>query len=241
MTVVAVVQARMLSSRLPGKVLEQIEGRPLFAWTLAAFRAVSTIDEVILATTDEPTDDRLASAAEALGRVYRGSARDVLRRVWDAALPSSPDFVVRGTADNPFPDPDVIGDQIERCREGPFDYVGTSGWPLGIAAEVARADALAAAAREATTPAEREHVMPFLYTHPERFRCGTLNGPVTPGHPRYTVDTAEDLAFAREVAAGLGHGPPAHLAELEAILAARPGLRRLNDAVPQKGWQEVES
>ncbi len=241
MRVVAVIQARTGSTRLPGKVLAEIEGRPLFAWTLAAFRAVPGIDEVILATTGEPADDVLASAAALFGPIHRGPVRDVLARVWDATAPYAPDLVVRGTADNPFPDPDVIKDQIERCREGPFDYVGTAGWPLGIAAEVARADALAAAAREATTPAEREHVMPFLYTRPERFRCGTLSGPVTPGHPRYTVDTAEDLAFARELAAGLGHGPPAHLAELEAILAARPELRRLNEAVPQKGWQEVES
>jgi spore coat polysaccharide biosynthesis protein SpsF (cytidylyltransferase family) len=239
--VVAVVQARTGSTRLPAKVLAEIEGLPLFAWAVAALRAVPDIDEVILATTDEPADDRLASAAAALCPVHRGSVRDVLGRIWEAAAPYAPDLVVRGTADNPFPDPDVIGRQIERCLDGQFDYVGTTGWPLGIAAEVARADALAAAAREATTPAEREHVMPFLYTHPERFRCGTLSGPVTPGHARYTVDTAEDLAFARELAAGLGHGPPACLAELEAILAARPELRRLNEAVRQKGWQEVES
>jgi spore coat polysaccharide biosynthesis protein SpsF (cytidylyltransferase family) len=239
--VVAVVQARTGSTRLPGKVLAEIEGRPLFAWTLSAFRAVPAIEEVILATTWEPADDRLAAEAAALGPVHRGSVRDVLGRVWDAAAPYAPDLIVRGTADNAFPDPDVIACQIERCLEGLFDYVGTAGWPLGIAAEVARSDALAAAAGEATAAAEREHVMPFLYTHRERFRCGTLNGPATPCHSRYTVDTAEDLAFARELAAGLGHGPPARLAELEAILVARPELRRLNEAVPQKGWQEVES
>jgi spore coat polysaccharide biosynthesis protein SpsF len=238
MRVVAVVQARTGSTRLPGKVLAAIEGMPLFAWTLAAFRAVHEIDEVILATTGEPADDRLASAAAGLGPVHRGPVRDVLTRVWDAAAPYAPELVVRGTADNPFPDPAVIGAQVAACAAGGFDYVGTSGYPLGIAAEVARASALQAAVREAVAPAELEHVMPFIYNHPERFRLGSAAPMV---HSRYTVDTAEDLAFARELAAALGHGPPVHVAELEAIVAARPELRRLNEAVRQKGWQEVES
>jgi spore coat polysaccharide biosynthesis protein SpsF len=238
--VVAVVQARTGSTRLPGKVLQEIEGRPLFAWTLAAFRAVEAIEEVVLAVTEEAGDDALTAAGTRLGPVHRGPTRDVLARVWGAAAPYDPELVVRGTADNPFPDPEVIARQVERCAHGPFDYVGTAGWPLGIAAEVARAEALAAAAREATTAAEREHVMPFLYTRPERFRIGTLPGPASPAHSRYTVDTAEDLAFARSLAAALGHGPPARLAELEAIVAAAPELRRLNAAVRQRGWQEVE-
>lgn len=235
------IQARTGSTRLPGKVLADIEGRPLFAWTLAAFRAVPAIGEVVLATTGEAADDALAAAAARLGPVHRGPVRDVLARVWGAAAPYAPDLVVRGTADNPFPDPAVIARQVERCREGPFDYVGTAGWPLGIAAEVARAEALAAAALEASTPAEREHVMPFLYTRPDRFRIGVLEGPASPFHSRYTVDTDEDLAFARGLAAGLGHGPPVYLDELEAIVAARPELRHLNRDVRQKRWQEVES
>lgn len=239
--VVAVVQARMTSTRLPGKALEPIEGRALVAWTLAAFWAVPGIVTVILATTDHPADDGLAAFAASLGPVHRGSVRDVLSRVWDAARPLAPDLVVRGTADNPFPDPDVIAAQIETCVAGGFDYIGTSGYPLGIAAEVARADALAAAAREATEPAEREHVMPFLYRRPDRFRIGALRTPAPSIHLRYTVDTAEDLAFARSVAARIGHPPPVRLAELEAIVGADPRLASLNRSVRQKGWQEVES
>ncbi len=239
--VVAVVQARMTSTRLPGKVLEPIEGRALVAWTLAAFQAVPRIATVILATTDDPADDGLAAFAAGLGPVHRGSVRDVLSRVWDAARPLEPDLVVRGTADNPFPDPDVIAAQIEACDRDGYDYVGTSGYPLGIAAEVVRADALAAAAREASEPAEREHVMPFLYRRPGRFRIGALPAPTATIHLRYTVDTAEDLAFARSVAARIGHPPPVRLAELEAIVVADPTLANLNRTVRQKGWQEVES
>jgi spore coat polysaccharide biosynthesis protein SpsF len=240
MQVVAVIQARTGSTRLPGKVLALLGDRPLFAWTIAALRAVPAIDVVVLATSDEPADDDLAAAAAGLALVHRGSARDVLARVWDAAAAHAPNFVVRGTADNPFPDPDVIGAQVAACASGGFDYVGTSGYPLGIAAEVARASALEAAAREATAPAEREHVMPFLYGHPGRFRVGSLPPPAETVHSRYTVDTPEDLAFARALAARIGHPPPVRLAELEAIVAREPSLADLNADVRQKHWQEVE-
>jgi len=241
MRVVAVVQARTGSTRLPGKVLALVGDRPLFAWTIAALRAVPAIDVIVLATSDEPADDALAAAAAGLALVYRGSARDVLARVWGAATQHAPDLVVRGTADNPFPDPEVIGAQVALCADGDFDYVGTSGYPLGIAAEVARATALEAAAREARAPAEREHVMPFLYGHPGRFRIGSLPDPATTPHARYTVDTAEDLAFARALAARIGHPPPVRLADLEAIVGREPGLADLNASVRQKPWQEVES
>ncbi len=105
---------------------------------------------------------------------------------------------------------------------------------------MARAAALETAAREATAPAEREHVMPFLYGHPERFRIGSLAQPAAARHSRYTVDTPEDLAFARALAARIGHPPPVRLAELEAIVAREPGLADLNVDVRQKPWQEVE-
>lgn len=241
MRVVAVIQARTGSTRLPGKVLAPIGDRPLFAWTIAGLRAVPTIDLVVLATSDEPADDDLAAAAAGLVPVHRGSARDVLARVWGAAAPHAPDLVVRGTADNPFPDPEVIAAQVAACESGGFDYVGTSGYPLGIAAEVARASALETAAGEASLPAEREHVMPFLYDHPDRFRIGMLPAPAATRHSRYTVDTPEDLAFARALAARLGHAPPVRLAELEAIVAREPGLAGLNAGVRQKHWREVES
>lgn len=240
MRVVAVLQARTGSTRLPGKVLAMIGDRPLFAWTVAALRAVPAVDVVVVATSDAPADDGLAQAAAELALLHRGSERDVLARVWDAAAPHSPDLVVRATADNPFPDPDVIEAQVAACVLGGFDYVGTSGYPLGIAVEVARASALATAAREATAPAEREHVMPFLYGHPERFLVASLDAPAAALHSRYTVDTPDDLAFARALAARIGHPPPVRLVELEAIVAREPALAGLNAGVRQKSWQEVE-
>jgi spore coat polysaccharide biosynthesis protein SpsF len=137
-------------------------------------------------------------------------------------------------------DPDVVGAQVDRLIAGSFDFVGNAGWPLGIAGEVARALALGEAAREAVDPAEREHVMPFIYARPERYRIGTLDAPADPGHHRYTVDTAGDLELARRLAAAVGHGPPVRLAELAAAMHAEPGLAELNADVRQKHWDEVD-
>ena len=242
MQTIAVIQARMSSTRLPGKILEPIEGRPLLAWTIAAVRAVPEVDDVVLGTTDRPEDDAVAEAMRDLDvRVHRGSVHDVLRRVADAVRPLEPDVVLRQTGDNPFADPEIMSAQLVRLDEGPFDYVGIAGLPLGIGAEAVRAEALWIAAREATEPADREHVLPFVYARPERFAIGSLAEVPAWRHPRYTVDTAADLAFARAVAARLpGREPPAHLATLEAILAEDPGLAQMNAAIVQRGHREAE-
>jgi spore coat polysaccharide biosynthesis protein SpsF (cytidylyltransferase family) len=238
---VAVIQARMGSTRLPGKVLERIGERPLVLWTVAAARAVEGVDHVIVATTVEPADDPLVSLLAEHGvPVHRGPVHDVLTRVWEAAAAEAPDIVVRATADNPFMDPTVVARQLRRCVEDGFDYVGTAGWPLGIAAEVARATALAEACAEARDPAEREHVMPFLYARPERYRIGAVapDGPLPDA--RFTVDTAADLRFARQIAARLGAVSTCTLDQLRSILDAEPDLARINRDVRQKPWQEVE-
>jgi spore coat polysaccharide biosynthesis protein SpsF len=237
--VVAVIQARTGSSRLPGKVLADIAGLPLVVWTIRATLAVQGLDAVILATTEQPEDDELARLAGGLVAVHRGSVHDVLTRVWEAAAPLDPAIVVRQTADNPFPDPAVVAMQVDALVEGGFDFVGNAGWPLGIAAEVARAGALQEACTEAVDPAEREHVMPFLYARPERYRIGRLAAPPA-AHPRYTVDTDADLALARILADRIGHEPPVSLAELEAVIAADPAIGGLNVGVRQKGWREVD-
>ena len=241
MRTIGVVQARMGSTRLPGKALAEINGQALVLWTLAAMDAVPHLDGLIVAITAEPQDDPLATVLIAHGyRVHRGSTRDVLRRCWEAVSPFEPDVVVRETADNPFVDPAVVAAQVRFLIEGDFDFVGTTGWPLGIAAEVARATALAAADAEAVDTAEREHVMPFLYARPERFRIGALT-PVEPLPPgRFTVDTMDDLTFARAMAERIGGMGPTSVATLGAILADEPELLDLNHDVRQKAWQEAE-
>jgi spore coat polysaccharide biosynthesis protein SpsF (cytidylyltransferase family) len=243
--VVAVIQARMGSTRLPGKVLAGIEDQPVLAWTIRSVQAIRGVSQVVVATTTEPSDDPVVALADGLGvAVHRGSTYDVLGRCHDAVAPLEPDVVVRQTADNPFPDPNVAASQVDALTDGGFDYVGIAGWPLGIAAEACRFSALAIAHREATDAADREHVMPFIYRQPDRFNIGDVpragrSHPAAEG-ARYTVDTAADLAFARALAARLGHGPPVDVGELESIIAAEPELLALNAAVEQRSWREAE-
>jgi spore coat polysaccharide biosynthesis protein SpsF len=238
--IVGVIQARTDSSRLPGKVMAMIGDRALVEWTVAAMSAVPSLEALVVATTNEPGDDALARALADSVAVHRGPTYDVLSRCWEAVAPFEPTIVVRQTADNPFVDPDVVQAQIDRLLDGGFDFVGNVGWPLGIAAEVALADALRQAYDEAVDAAEREHVMPFLYARPERFRIGSLAVPGEFAHDRYTVDTEADLALARALARHLGHGPPTRLPELEALVRADPGLALLNAGVHQKHWREVD-
>lgn len=243
--IVAVIQARMASTRLPGKVLAEIEGVPLLAWTVGGVRAIPGVTHTIVATTEEAVDEPVAALARDLGvAVHRGSTHDVLARCFDAVAPFDPDVVIRQTADNPFPDPGVAEDQVRALVERDLDYVGIDGWPLGIAAEACRFAALAAANVEATEAADREHVMPFVYRRPERFRIGSAPragaGPTAAATARYTVDTDADLAFARSLAARLGDGPPVSLGELEAIIESEPELLEINADVAQKQWQEAQ-
>ena len=237
---IAVIQARVGSSRLPGKVLADIAGRPLIGWTTAAMLAVPRVDAVIVATTEDPEDDALVDALEGTVPIYRGATYDVLTRCWEAVRKHRPTIIVRQTADNPFVDPDVVQAQIDRLRVGGFDFVGNHGWPLGIAAEVVRAGALREAVLEARDPAEREHVMPFIYARPERYSIGVLPASADLRHRRFTVDTEADLAFARAVATRLDHDPPVRVAELQAIINREPQLASLNRDVRQKDWHEVD-
>ena len=194
---------------------------------------------VVVATTTDPADDPIAGLAADLGvGVHRGSTHDVLRRCLDAVEAFEPEVVIRQTADNPSP-------TLRWPRSGPgaldggLDYVGIDGWPLGIAAEACRFPALAVANREATDPADREHVTPFLYRQPERFRSAghrADSGRAAAASARYTVDTEPDLAFARALAAQLSAGPPVSLAVLEAIIEDDPALLEINAGVAQKPW-----
>src|SRR5205823_13375067 len=174
-----VVQARMGSTRLPGKVLADLGGRPMLQFMLERLRRLP-VSELVVATSTEPGDDAVAALGATLGvRVVRGPEHDVLAR-FEQALEAHPaEHVVRLTGDCPLADPEVIVATLELHHERHADYTSNvipRTFPKGLDVEVARAEALRVAAAEAEDPAEREHVMPFLYRHPERFRLATLRG-----------------------------------------------------------------
>ncbi len=229
MSTLVVVQARAGSTRLPGKVLMPVGGRPMLAFMLARLEPVRC-DELVVATSTDRRDDAVADVAAAAGvPVVRGSESDVLGR-FVAALDAHPaDVVVRLTGDCPLIDPAVVNEAIALRATTGADYASNTlvrTYPDGLDVEVLRADALRAAAAEAVDPVEREHVTPFVYRRPERFRLAAVVGPESLGELRWTVDTAEDLDRIRGIVAALADPLTAGWREIVAVtgLPAAGGL-----------------
>lgn len=247
MRVIVIAQARMGSSRLPGKVLREAGGRSLLAHLAGRLSRAETPTDRVVATTIEPGDDGLVVAAEALGlSVHRGPVDDVLKRFSGAleALGAAPeDVVVRVTGDCPLLDPGELDRLVREFiarRDTPdeVDYLTnqageTRRIPRGLDVEVVSAAILALADREAREPGEREHVMPWIYGVPGRARTAVSDPPGPDlGHLRLTVDTAADLALVDAVVTALG--PEATTAEVAAWLAEHPEVAALNAGVAQK-------
>jgi len=203
MTTLIIVQARMTSTRLPGKVLLPLAGEPMLTRLVERLRRVQRADGIVVATTSNATDDPIAALCAQLGvPCHRGSEHDVLSRYADAARLNGADVVVRITSDCPLIDPALIDQGIATYEAGDSDYVSNMlppTWPYGMAVEVFSATALAQAHAEATQAAEREHVTPFLYWHPERYRLRNVASPVDLSHHRWTVDTPEDYELVRRL------------------------------------------
>jgi spore coat polysaccharide biosynthesis protein SpsF len=201
----AILQARMTSTRLPGKVMAPLLGQPMIARQIERLRRSRRIDELLVATSSEPSDDPLAEwCARAGVGLHRGDLHDVLGR-FCGALRRHPDAatVLRLTADCPLTDWTVIDALVDRHLAEDADYSSNvlteRTFQHGLDAEVIRPQALLAAEAEAADPYEREHVTPFLYRRPERFRLAELTRAPSLAHLRWTVDLPEDLAFVREV------------------------------------------
>ncbi|TAJ69448.1 MAG: flagellin modification protein FlmC [Phenylobacterium sp.] len=210
----AILQARMTSSRLPGKVMAPVLGEPMIGRQLERLGRSARIGRIVVATSTDASDDPLADYVAGLGHlVFRGSLTDVLDRFGGAmALVPEADTVVRLTADCPLADWTVIDATIDSRREAGADYASNTPavrtYPHGLDVEVMSREALARACREAADPYEREHVTPFIYRRPDEFRLAYLSQPVSLAHLRWTVDLPEDLAFVRDVYERLYPGKP---------------------------------
>jgi spore coat polysaccharide biosynthesis protein SpsF len=196
-----VLQARMGSRRLPGKVLADLAGRRLVEWCLARL-AAADVGPVILATSTCPADDPLVAVAQRLGvETVRGPEDDVLQRFALVADYMSARFFIRATADNPAVDIDAPRRVVRAIEGAGADHVVEEGLPLGAAVEAVRTAALYQALAQTRDPYDREHVTPFLYRHPERFLALQPPAPPALRRPdlRLTVDTADDMAFMQRV------------------------------------------
>ena len=246
MKTIIVVQSRMTSTRLPGKVLLPLAGEPMLVRLLERLRRVQRADGIVIATTTNASDDPIAALCAQQGvPCHRGSELDVLSRYADAARLHAADVVVRITSDCPLIDPALIDQLIAVYEEGDSDYVSNMlppTWPYGMAVEVFSATALAQAHAEATQDAEREHVTPFIYWHPQRYRLRNVASPVALSHHRWTVDTPEDYELVRRLFDHLlPTNPHFTQADVLALLDAHPDWIAINQHVQQKPATETQT
>lgn len=246
MTTLIIVQARMGSTRLPGKVLLPLAGAPMLTRLVERLRRVERANGIVIATTTHQSDDAIAAQCAQLGvPCHRGSEHDVLSRYADAARAHGADVVVRITSDCPLIDPALVDQVIAVYEEGGSDYVSNMlppTWPYGMAVEVFSAAVLQQAHAEATQAAEREHVTPFLYWHPERFRLRNVASPVDLSQHRWTVDTPEDYELVRRLFENLyPRSPDFRQADILALLARHPDWPDINRHVQQKPATDTQT
>lgn len=233
----AVVQARLSSTRLPGKVLRSLGGRSVLGWVVRAASHAPGIDTVVVATSDTPDDDAVAHEARQCGAaVVRGPLHDVLDRFGAAAREYPCDAVVRLTADCPLLDPALIGQLVALWRADPtLDYVSNvlvRTLPRGLDAELVRREVLDEQLMQAAG-VDRVHVTSGIYARPDRYRCAGLVVAPDSSDLRVTLDTAADFAVLDGLVNELGNGVPSWRAVV-ATLRAHPELAALNGQVVQK-------
>jgi spore coat polysaccharide biosynthesis protein SpsF len=274
--IVTIIQARMASSRLPDKVLLDIGVQPMLAWVVERTRLAQTIDEVVVATTTDSSDDAVQAFCQERGYpVTRGSAFDVLDRYYQAARLHHADVVVRITADCPLIDPDLIDNVVDiftgvirpepatdpmldqgnllearsdaQPAQFPYDFAcnrlpppwGRT-YPIGLDIEVCSFYGLEQAWAEAQLPHQREHVMPFFYEQPQRFRIYLLNHPVDYGSLRWTVDTPQDLQLLRQICAHFAGRMDFSWLEVLQLVQSQPHLAQLNAQVQAKDYRLID-
>ncbi len=203
MTTIAIVQARMTSTRFPGKVLADLMGEPMVLRQLERVARSALIDQIVLATSSDPTDDVLAEIAAQNGiAVVRGDLNDVLQRFIQVIDIYSPDVVVRLTADCPLASPQVIDKVIEYFQSSNADYVSNTmspTYPDGLDVEVMKAEVLRRVAQLSNDAAEREHVTLGVYRRPELFLIENVENDTDLSDLRWTVDTKDDFEFIRKI------------------------------------------
>lgn len=201
--VTAIIQARMASTRLPGKVMKEVLGRPLLSYLIERVRCCKGIKNIILATTVNPEDDIIAMLGGKEGvNIFRGSENNVLKRFHEATTRFDAKHIMRITADCPLIDPELLDILIEYYFVQKYDYVSNSVNPTlpdGLDAEVFTFKALDYAHKHAVLPSELEHVTPYILNHPEIFKIGNWTYQEDLSQLRWTVDEPEDFEFVRLV------------------------------------------
>lgn len=237
MKITAIVQARMESTRLPGKVMKEIVGKPMLWHIIERLKKAKLLDNIMIATTDKEIDKPILKLAEDSGvDRYAGSEEDVLDRYYQAATKSNVDGIVRITADCPLIDPGLTDMVIRRYSMGDCDYA-TNGlvqtFPDGLDVEVFSYATLETAWKEAGWASEREHVAPYIRKNPDKFKLVNIESSVNLSHLRWTVDEAEDMEFVRQVYKYLyKEAQIFSMEDILELLRKHPNLEKINQGIP---------
>ena len=239
MKVVAIIQARMGSTRLPGKVLLDLAGEPVLARVVNRTQRATTLDGIVIATTTESGDEVIVELCNSRGWAhFRGSEEDVLERYYQAARKYHADIVVRITSDCPLIEPEIIDLVVQELLEdGSLDYVSNTlpprTFPRGLDVEAMTFKTLERAWQEDKNPAWREHVTPYIYRTPEKFRLKAVTNEKDLSYMRWTIDTWEDLEFVRRIYNHFGHDQ-FFWHEVLDLLKEHPEWLEINKSVKQK-------
>ena len=231
-----IIQARLGSTRLPGKTMKELCGKPMLYYSVRRSSFAKYADEVIVATTTSEIDDAIIQWCKNNGiPYYRGDEEDVLDRYYQAAKEFKVDIIVRVTSDCPFIDPEIIDMLILMLKNFDHDYVTNRWkkrtWPHGLDTEVLTFNTLEKAWKEAREPFEREHVTPYILRHPELFRIHEVPYREDLSYIRLTVDYPEDFMFAEKLMTILleKYGEQFSWKNIFDVLEKKPELLRINE------------
>lgn len=238
MRVVAIIQARMGSSRLPGKILLPLADKPVLQRIVERVWASEAFDDVVVATSTNAIDDVVMERAAEFGaKVIRGSETDVLDRYGVAAVASEADSIMRITGDCPLIDPEILGLMVQRFRAGDVDLVTNClqrSFPRGLDAELFSREALNKMLVEATEDSHREHVTKFMYDNPDKFRIANLENSVNLSNYRLTLDTEDDFELLRRICETTSEPNDMRLKDVMEIMRVNPDWFSINAHVEQK-------
>lgn len=241
MKVVAIIQARMGSTRLPGKILMEVLDKPLLEYQIERVKRSKLIDEIVIATTTNEIEQPIIDLCERLNILYyRGSEEDVLSRYYEAAKEYSADVVVRLTSDCPIIEPTIIDTIIEYYIDNSYkcDYVSNTlkrTYPRGYDVEVFPFDILEKVYKNAELQAEREHVTPYIYQQPHLFNIGYVLGDIDNSKFRLTVDTIEDFSLIEKIISALYQRKPKFTYnDVMKLLSTKKNWIKINANIIQK-------
>lgn len=237
----AIIQARMGSTRLPGKVMKNLLGKTVLAHVIERVKQAKILDDIIIATTKKDDDDCIADEALRCGvKVFRGSEEDVLSRYYFAAKENNTDIIVRITSDCPLIDPNVINDIVSFFKQNRYDIVTNAGidltqrtYPRGLDTEVFSYTVLEEAYKNATEKYQREHVTPYIYENAKRIFY--YKNDINYSHYRWTLDTEEDWMLIKKLYEHLYHGKhDFYMSDVLMVMEQNPELFQINKDVKQK-------